>query len=119
MTAWRVTKALASDSATVSGGSLTLTPTPSNNSSRVLVKGIRRYSLLGSSVHVHLPDVVSAPFTNVKFRLESPTNPWNEGIGFWYEAGPGTLAAFTTTNGITTNLAKFTYSPAHHACAHS
>ena len=112
---WRVVKSLATDSASASGGTLTLTPTPSSSSSRVMVKSVSRYSLVGSSVHVNLSQVVKAPFTNVKFRLESPSNPWNEGIGFWYEAGPGALHAFTTTGGVTTNIASPAYSAADHA----
>ena len=102
------------DKATAQGGVLTITTTPSNASGRVFVKSRNTWALDESSVSINLLQVVSASGgVNLKFRVESPATPWNEGIGFWYERG--VLSAFLVTGGLEEDVAVFPWSAADDA----
>lgn len=106
---WTVSRALSTDTATMSGGVLTLTPTPSSPTSRIYVKTAHHYRLDESDVRVNLRQAISATSgVALKFRIESPSNPWNEGLGFWLERG--TMSAFTTTGGVSQDAGVFPWS---------
>ena len=113
-TMWSVITSTAGDGATAASGVLTLTTTPSNPAGRVFVKSKHLYVLDESAVYVNLQQVVNAiGGVNVKFRIESPANPWNEGIGFWYEQG--SVSAFVVTGGLETDAAAFPWNAADDA----
>lgn len=83
--------------------------TPSSPTSRIFVKTAHHYRLDESDVRVNLRQAIAATSgVALKFRIESPSNPWNEGLGFWLERG--TMSAFTTTGGVSQDAGVFTWS---------
>lgn len=94
----------------MSDGDLVLAPAPGDPKAGVFVSTTHAWRFDESQVAVHLRQVVSdQKGVNCKFRLEAPDDPWNEGVGFWYERG--TVYAFAMTGGSETDFAVFTYSP--------